>query len=282
MARLAALSADDERAKDFLLSGTPFPCGQCLPCRINKRRVWTHRLMLEHLVSPDAVFVTLTYAPEFLPVDGSLQKRDAQLWLKRIRKRVEPRRLRYYLCGEYGGQTHRPHYHAIVYGLYQHEAELCSECWGKGLVHVGSVTQHSVQYVAGYVTKKFTKKDDGLQSEFALMSRKPGIGYPALDSVLELMDNLHFVRLLHLENDVPSGLRHGSKFFPFGRYLRNKLRELMDTGGDLDAFYKDVRTNYREATLLGKTLLEKLDDESRQRIRQVEARSRIFNSRNAI
>lgn len=114
------------------------------------------------------------------------------------------------------------------------------------------------------------------------MSLKPGIGYPALDKIVELIELPAFRSLLKLNEDVPSSLRHGSRLLPFGRYLRNKLRELLETGGDLDAFYKDVKEKYREALAFGQTLLEKNDADNGSRVTQLERRYKIFDKRNVV
>lgn len=114
------------------------------------------------------------------------------------------------------------------------------------------------------------------------MSLKPGIGYPALDKIQELMKIPAFKKMIRIQDDVPSALMHGRRLMPFGRYLRNKLRELMDTGGDLDAFYKDVKDKYREVMALGQTLLEKNESDTGNKIAQVERRYKIFNRRNTV
>lgn len=285
LSRLAALSADKDSEREFLLQGTPFPCGQCLPCRINRRRIWTHRLMLEYLCNPDAVFLTLTYRDEDLPDDARLCKRDLQRFIKAVRNRYRGRKrqIRYYACGEYGERTYRPHYHAILFGVYQHEVQEVSELWSYGGVFAGTFSKDSAQYVAGYVCKKLTKKEDPkCAKEFAIMSLKPGIGYPALDKIQELMKVPAFRHMIRIQDDVPSALMHGRSLMPFGRYLRNKLRELLDTGGDLDAFYADVRQKYEDAISFGKTLLEKNESDNGSRIAQLERRYKIFNKRNAI
>ena len=42
-----------------------FPCGQCLSCRITKRRKWVTRMILESRDYGDKQsFITLTYSPE--------------------------------------------------------------------------------------------------------------------------------------------------------------------------------------------------------------------------
>lgn len=125
-------------------------------------------------------FLTLTYANAPKAID----KRHVQLFIKRLRK-LYP--LRYFATGEYGTKTHRPHYHAILFGrdflersspindsLYTHPDVL--NAWGHGLVSIAPVTVASIMYVAGYVNKKIADKDT-----FNLMSRRPGIGHQWLE-----------------------------------------------------------------------------------------------------
>jgi hypothetical protein len=212
-------------SKPFVSGSLPFGCGQCLPCRISRRRVWVHRMMLESLCHSDSSFVTLTYAPDQLPEGATVVPKHTQDWLKRLRKLVGPLRLRYFLVGEYGELTQRPHYHAAVFGLAQSSQKLVEESWGLGHVLVGSLTKDSCAYIAQYVTKKMTSKADarlgGRHPEFARMSLRPGIGARFLERVVPLLSP----RVLELcGGDVPRVLRHGSSDLPLGRYLRSKLR----------------------------------------------------------
>lgn len=39
----------------------PCPCGKCIPCLINRKRLWKHRLILESYCHDKSAFVTLTY-----------------------------------------------------------------------------------------------------------------------------------------------------------------------------------------------------------------------------
>lgn len=152
-------------------------------------------------------FVTLTYAPDQVPVDGSLQVRDWQLFAKRVRKAKGP--FRFFHCGEYGELNGRPHYHACVFGLDFAEdrvpfkgkpgSELfvsreLEDLWGHGFATVGRLTFESAAYVARYVMKKATgKRVEGeitpysrfdsrtgevyqVRPEYVTMSRRPGIG----------------------------------------------------------------------------------------------------------
>lgn len=192
----------------------------------------------------DASFVTLTYSEENLPSDGSLDPRSAQLFLKRLRARMAPKPLRFFLVGEYGEETRRPHYHAALFGMPNcargrtdhrlerccHWCELVKGSWGLGGVDCREVSMETAQYLVGYVVKKMTRVDDsrlqGLTPEFARMSLRPGIGALAVTSLLSsLADARVKDRLAPGESlRVPRVLKHGSRSLPLGRYLRAKLR----------------------------------------------------------
>jgi hypothetical protein len=149
-------------------------------------------------------FVTLTFAPEHLPPDGSVRVEDVQGFMKRLRKRVG--RVRFFACGEYGEDLGRPHYHLLLFGwapsdrqLWRrtgsghlvYRSQLLEAVWPFGHVEIGDVTPHSAGYVARYATKKVTgdaaeehySRVDGetgevtqRRPEFITMSRRPGIG----------------------------------------------------------------------------------------------------------
>lgn len=195
--------------------------------------------MLESLVHEANAFVTLTYAPEHEPESGSLSAEHLTKWLKRLRKRVAPRLIRYFAVGEYGDRSERPHYHAALFnypccvgGPVRGGVCQCVACtdvretWGFGHVMVGTLTEKSAQYIAGYVVKKMTADNDtrlapGQVPEFARMSLRPGIGADALWDVASVMMQYS------LEKQLPSQLRHGAKLLPLGRYLRNRLSKVL-------------------------------------------------------
>ena len=96
------------------------PCGQCEGCRLYQAKTWSFRLMHEFETN-DKVgeFITLTYNNENLPKGKTLDHEDVKLFFKRLRRKIERRtgkRIRYFICGEYGPKTKRPHYHAIIFG----------------------------------------------------------------------------------------------------------------------------------------------------------------------
>ena len=279
--------------------GLPFPCGQCLHCRINKRRVWTLRLMMELRQHEKASFVTLTYDSEHVPViDGvpKLQKRDAQLWLKRLRKLFEVGRLRYYLCGEYGTKTRRPHYHAILFGVSPEELDpewvlwngqsgpstnirparldtILYRSWCRGIVHVGEVSRKSIQYVAGYITKKMTSNDDS----FALMSRKPGIGSNAADAIVATLKKANIT-----DNNVGKELRIEGKKWPIGRYLSMKIEKLRGEFFDSSKYIDSVYSLLVESQDSEKPFIDYLVSLDDDKYSILEAKQKMFNQRDKI
>lgn len=146
------------------------PCGRCIGCRIAHRQMWSLRMYHESLFHDELCFVTLTYRDQDLPPHQGLVKSHAQNFLKRLRRFLAPRKIRYYLCGEYGGASLRPHYHAILYGWRPNDLKVHSPgdthdtytsarleaIWGLGFCTVGDVTRQTCAYTAGYVTKKIT------------------------------------------------------------------------------------------------------------------------------
>lgn len=216
-------------------AGVEFGCGQCLPCRINRRRMWTARIVLEsaaHGLHPSAFF-TLTYSPQWLPKGGTLVPGDLERFRYRLRHLFGP--FRYYFVGEYGEASERPHYHGLLFGLLPSVAQIES-CWTDldsgtrlGSAHVGTLSVDSAAYVAGYVTKKMTSKLDirlnGRYPEFSRMSRKPGIGSEGLHGIRMWLYTAEGRKYREKMHDVPLGIRFGGKIYPLGRYLVTKLRE---------------------------------------------------------
>lgn len=186
-------------------------CGQCVGCRLERSRQWAVRCVHEASQHDQNCYITLTYSDDNVPPGGSLSVRDHQLFLKRLRKALRFRRIRFFLCGEYGENTSRPHYHALIFGydfpdreFWKHNpngdklylSKMLDDLWGKGLTSVGDVTFQSAAYVARYIMKKVTGDEASLyyqvvdaetgevfdrQPEYVAMSRRGGIGRGWLD-----------------------------------------------------------------------------------------------------
>lgn len=151
------------------------PCGKCPFCAATRRADWATRIEYEARLHVTKKFITLTYAnPHLTWKDGNPQlvKADLQKWFKRVRKAGHY--IRYYAVGEYGSRTFRPHYHVILFGDVPDDVIRSS--WPLGQVHIGTVTQQSIQYTLGYIVNKNWKHIHHRLPPFSLMSRKPGLG----------------------------------------------------------------------------------------------------------
>lgn len=211
----------------------PVPCGKCGHCLSAKRFQWTFRLNQELKVADSALFLTLTYDEQNVPLGKDdmqcLHKPDYQSFMKRLRHLPTTKPLRYYAVGEYGGETLRPHYHAIMFNLpyemcqpyiefYREHKVACfasdlSEIWKKGFVSAGSVTPASIHYVTKYVIGPQVDLQ-GRTKPFALISnRSGGIGKDYVDK------HINYHRGGELRNYV---MYNGYKF-AVPRYYRKKL-----------------------------------------------------------
>lgn len=182
------------------------PCGRCIGCRLDYSRAWADRVTLEMMDhDPESCwFVTLTYDDDHLPRGSlglpTLVTKHTQDFLKRLRFAQAgsfAAGLRFFLSGEYGEKTARPHYHAIFMGLYVPDvrpygrngqgdvlwrSDWLDRLWSHGMSVLGRASWHTAAYVARYATKALKGKakefyeDAGIVPEFARMSRRPGLG----------------------------------------------------------------------------------------------------------
>lgn len=194
----ADMNIDSLRARygDMLML---LPCGTCLACRTSRSKDWSNRLFLESLEHEKNYFITLTYDNNHCPRE--LVKSDVQEFLKSLRNNGF--KLRYFVAGEYGEITKRPHYHMLTFGLdipdldlfnvdeenrKYYTSEFISSYWNKGNVLISEMTPETICYTARYCTKKLGSDD--YKKEFILMSRRPGIGSHYIESHLsELIDD---------------------------------------------------------------------------------------------
>lgn len=208
------------------------PCKRCNGCIMDRGKSWANRMEMELPYHEQAWFLTLTYDNQHAPMSYeqglgvdeltgevvtenlTLDYTDLEKFWKRLRRWTEYNNkavyieyngkkkndLMYYAGGEYGGKTHRPHYHAIVYGLKIEKEELkeykrakgkvyytcewLTKLWGKGFVIIGAAEWESMAYTARYCTKKCYGagakeyyKNLAIQPEDSRMSTNPAIGW---------------------------------------------------------------------------------------------------------
>ncbi|QXP08087.1 MAG: replication initiator protein [Arizlama microvirus] len=183
-----------------------------MECRIKKSREWAIRCTHELITAEIGCFITLTFNDENLDPIGSLRKRDMQLFWKKLRKKIQPTKLRYFHGAEYSPEG-RPHHHAIIFGYDFPDkiflktsrsgfpiwtSETLDSVWTNskneslGFAIIQDISYDACSYVAKYTQKKITGNlakqhykiidDYGNEQqrlpEYGSMSRRPhGIGY---------------------------------------------------------------------------------------------------------
>lgn len=182
-------------ARHDVVANLELACGKCIGCRIRRAQDWAIRCTHEAQGWKENSFVTLTYADENLPKDGSLDHSHFQAFIKRTRSRL-PQRVRFFMCGEYGEETARPHYHAIIFNAefrpWKIEGKsgsnndfysnsLLTELWGQGHCTVQPLNAQTVGYCTRYVLDKLTgdlaAQTYGTRTPpYCAVSLKPGIG----------------------------------------------------------------------------------------------------------
>ena len=196
------------------------PCGKCMTCRRRRQASWSFRLLHEMQRSSSAAFLTLTYADEHLTYGEeypTLVKSDHQLFVKRLRKRqakLSEEKLKYYMCGEYGAKTYRPHYHYIMFNLNPSlmlDIPL-AEVWGKGHARVDACNIKSIQYVTKYAMKAGNQPLNGKEREFSAMSKGLGANFLS-DKMVKY----------YQENEIPYVVWKDGQKLSMPRYYKEKI-----------------------------------------------------------
>ena len=201
-----------------------------------------------------ASFVTFTYDNEHLAKNGSLEKEMFQDYMDTLQHKVKREKginLRFFAAGEYGRQTYRSHYHAILYGLNpdpfdpkNHDRQIIADSWKKCDKHmfdwnrhdynknaINYVNRETCQYVAGYIQKKLKSfraieyEQAGIEPPFKIQSKKLGLNY-ALQNADLLREN-KFVMYNGHKVAIP-------------RYFREKLGIEVEYDEDEKEFNDDV------------------------------------------
>lgn len=230
------------------------PCQKCWACQLKYSAEWATRITKECEKYENNWYITLTYADHSLPIaektewdsyekdqitgeiiktheirendgtwQGTLNPEDMDRFLNSLRKHVRDKYhhegVKYFYCGEYGTEKHRPHYHIILmncpldptlfykprvdgknFKAHWQSKEL-ENIWAddipgtnkrkpKGIIDVAEVEWSCAAYVARYCTKKLYAGSDkskylenGLYPEFIRPSK--GIGMDYLKSNLD-------------------------------------------------------------------------------------------------
>jgi hypothetical protein len=200
----------------------PFPCGKCPPCKKRRTSGWSFRLVKEGERSNSALFVTLTYDTQYVPITPNgymtLELTDLQKFFKRLRK-LTNEKLKYYAVGEYGSTKKRPHYHII---LFNANPEHIKRAWALnnntiGSYHIGNVSDASIGYTLKYMSKLSKipmHSNDDRKKEFSVMSKGLGSNY-ITNAMIQWHKNL-------LEQRMYVPIKDGKKI-AMPRYYKDKI-----------------------------------------------------------
>lgn len=216
-----------------------------------RRREWGIRMYHESLCHERNCFVTLTYSDENLPGDLKINRHDPQTFMKRLRHHSQTP-IRYFLTGEYGDKTKRPHYHAILFGedflgggeyisngLYTNK--LLEAIWQHGTVGISQFNMSTALYVSGYVAKKCGDKDT-----FSIMSRNPPLGQ---EWVRKHKDNIRRLGSIQIDGKsypVPSTYMKWVEGVEEYQPIKEKIKSQTKTYTDLQLKAKGLNLKGRD------------------------------------
>lgn len=256
------------------------PCRTCLACTRSRAKEWSIRCHLESLRHKDNYFITLTYNEKSVPRNYfrvydaenddfktrsvmTLNKPHTIQFMKSLRqlfsRDFSHTGIRFFMCGEYGTSTARPHYHYILFNLPLNDLVLIGHSktgnplyrsktiervWKYGFVTVQKYSIETARYTAQYCCKKLNKSQAKLQSremEFINMSRSPGIGsqyfFENCDKIYNVkdgsvIDNFNFV--VNKNGDIKKETFSMPKaFLRYFKYFTDLKREIDTEDGQL-------------------------------------------------
>lgn len=200
------------------------PCGKCPECISIRASDWALRVKHELGDHDHNTFLTLTYDDNNLPSFFD-RKVAFQNFMKRLRKSIGSKKIKYLVSHEFGSQTARIHHHAILFGysfskpvflrnspkgypLYTSKS--LERFWPHGYHSIGEANPQTAYYIAAYALKKTTVETVD----------------PTSGEVITLTDCLgrsNGIGLNYFKRNHPRMLAYGERL---PRYYQKKLEQL--------------------------------------------------------
>lgn len=235
------------------------PCNKCHECLKLRSSLWAKRVQHELSLHTENSFITLTYNDDNLPSLHDFKKRQLfTLFLKSLREKLYPEKIKYIASHEYGTKTHRPHHHLIIFGwcpshwkLHSYSAKKnpiytsdeLTKFWNHGHSSVGPATPSSAYYIASYALKSKTHTyTDPSTGEIMLFKDKMTCSQSlGLDYFTKHQDSLteyeilprYYLKLLKEKLDLeqdPNTI--------YSKKLSQRLRKLQNLNSSLYHHYK--------------------------------------------
>lgn len=174
-----------------------FDCGACPECLSKRASQLVLRAVYEAKQHKHNCMCCLTYDQYIRDESGkivgeqvadrSVDKKDVQKFIKRVRDYFGYPDMKYLLSAEYGKHTGRPHYHVLFFGIHFSDAvyykkskrghiimqsHTLNKLWKHGICTVDSNSINAAK--ARYCTK-YAVKDSRTKDTFSLISQKLGL-----------------------------------------------------------------------------------------------------------
>lgn len=164
---VASLPPDGGRPEINPEGELKLPCGKCHVCISKRSLEWATRARHEISEHEENCFLTLTYSDEHLCSQFTV-KEHFQKFMKRLRKKIKGKKIKYMVTYEYGTKTFRPHMHALIFGYTPPNQELeritakgsklytspeIEKLWDKGFHSIGEANEKTAYYIASYALK---------------------------------------------------------------------------------------------------------------------------------
>lgn len=153
----SVLSDDDYLSRDSDCSDCDF-CSECIAADSTTGEFSETGCVVP--IRQDLCSPNLTPRPRPIMSFNSVRKEDVQKWLKRGLRKVQRNfhhGFKYFVTSEYGPRTLRPHYHGILFGVTQQEAQCMFSDWnrhfGFSKVENVDITKGGPSYCAKYCSK---------------------------------------------------------------------------------------------------------------------------------
>lgn len=284
----------DQSNKTQFFKVYDIPCGKCELCRVDMRYSKALRIMLEAESWPESsYFITLTFDNDHLG-NGELDHNEWSQFIKNFRQKFCQakycnlrdrggknhgreysktfKKIKQVMCGEYGDQFGRKHFHGIIFnhqftdatftGFYSkknnpiYTSPSLAETWGKGSVQIEKVTFDLALYVGAYVTDLHDEPEANHGHKKKQYGRfGKGIGLEWISKYWN--DVLISGRVKTLDRD-----------YPVPRYFLKKIEEMFP-----NEYERHRREKWLKSLKLKKKLIEKGDGP----LRRAKAKGRIFN-----
>lgn len=271
------------RSSNFNPFGNAFqfevPCGKCLACQESKHQEYLLRAWMEYKQTTEVnngfvYFDTLTYSNRYLPKYRGVvcfRKSDISTMLKKLRIYLERKgfnvkgNLKYFITSEFGGKTHRPHYHVIFFVSIPNLNvrifwRALNKAWIYGIIDRFKTCQNRVvnssaalNYVAKYVGKDQEWNENGMSEQQKVLFRKDIEQFQPFHLQSQGF-GANFLNFVSLDSIINKGIielkeKGFIKRFQLPRYYQRKLFYYFDKDDEgkvhwhLNDFGKEYKVN---------------------------------------